>query len=222
MKFNILDLQFERELLKLPFRCSNNPPEIIKLFEMIGTEAKEKKGYFNRVISLLLETIILIRLREQYRDQYNTTENYDRILSIYNRLDVNYEELSDCVKRAIAEIEGSIVHPVKRVSLDYLANIIGCSKSYLGRTFSREMGCTIKQFITMLRMDKAKEMLICSNLSIKEIAAMLDYSRDSYFCSKFLEMFGESPTTYRHRKHDEPPEYLNYSFHDEFSDPKSD
>lgn len=216
MKFNVPDQQFEKEIMKLPPKCSGNPQAVKRLFSMIEDEAREKESYFNQLMSLYLESIFCLLLRESY----NQLREYDSGENIYEKLGIEYDRLSTCVKAAIAQMDGLIACPINHFNLQYLADTIGYSKRYLSQTFSREMGCSVYQFMSMLRMDKAKELLIHSSLSIKEIAAMLDFRNDSYFSTQFAQAVGESPNAYRKRCNTVGNDYLKYSFHDEFKEGK--
>jgi len=214
MKFNVPDQQLEKEILKLPPKCICNGAEFKTLFSLIEKEAREKESYFNRLMSLYLESIFHLLLRESY----NLLREYDSGENIYEKLGVDYDQLSTCVKAAIAQMDGLVACPINHFNLQYLADTIGYSKRYLSQTFSREMGCTVYQFMSALRMDKAKELLIHSTLSVKEIAAMLDFRNDSYFSTQFAQAVGESPNAYRKRCNTVNAEYLKYSFHDEFKE----
>ena len=56
---------------------------------------------------------------------------------------------------------------------------------------------TVLQYITLLRMDKAKELLLNSENSISEIAELLYYSDLTRFCKVFKKHTGQTPTQYR-------------------------
>jgi len=75
----------------------------------------------------------------------------------------------------------------------------GLSTAYAIRAFRRAFNATPKEYLLRLRLEKAKQLLLYSALSIKEIASTLDFF-DQYHFSRFFRMrTGYSPTAYRER-----------------------
>ena len=62
------------------------------------------------------------------------------------------------------------------ISLDVLAGQFNLSANYVSRFFKQETGCSFIQYITMLRMDKARELLLNTDLPIKDIVVQIDIS----------------------------------------------
>ena len=56
---------------------------------------------------------------------------------------------------------------------------------------------TFPEYVSKLRMEKAKKLLIASSLSIAEVAEQAGYSDYFYFNKLFKKMFGISPTKFR-------------------------
>jgi AraC-type DNA-binding domain-containing proteins len=71
------------------------------------------------------------------------------------------------------------------ISLKDVANKFNFNKNYLARLFKQKMGVTINNYITTLRMTKAKELLTLSELSIKEIAYEVGFQDEKYFMRLF-------------------------------------
>ena len=71
------------------------------------------------------------------------------------------------------------------------------SLTYLCRTFQKETGKSIGDYIFEIRMQKAADHLIHSNLMIKEIAKAVGYANFSYFCRRFKSYYGVTPAEYR-------------------------
>jgi len=91
--------------------------------------------------------------------------------------------------------------------------MIGYSKRYMCRRFSEEMGVSILQYITMLRIDKAKEMLLSSDHSVRQIAELLYFNDSARFCKTFKKYTGMTPTQYR-RAPSHEDNFLLYSYRD--------
>ena len=71
------------------------------------------------------------------------------------------------------------------ISLEDVALKFNFNKNYLAKLFKQTMGVTMNDYISKLRMAKAKEMLIQSELSIKEIAFSLGFEDEKYFMRLF-------------------------------------
>ena len=65
------------------------------------------------------------------------------------------------------------------------------------RSFKRYMGVTPMQYITSIRMNKAKELLKNTNYSIQEISGLVGYENPLYFSRIFRKQIGCSPSGYR-------------------------
>lgn len=81
-------------------------------------------------------------------------------------------------------------------SLEEIAREVGCSPFYLSRTFSKEMGLNIPQFLRQLRLERAAELLKSGKFNVTEAAFEVGYSSLSHFSSAFHEMFGCCPGLY--------------------------
>lgn len=67
--------------------------------------------------------------------------------------------------------------------------------NYLSRLFKAVTGIGFSKYLLTLRMEKAKELLADTSLSIGEIASMVGYTSTSYFIANFKKYFGETPGT---------------------------
>ncbi|HEV8542621.1 MAG TPA: AraC family transcriptional regulator [Verrucomicrobiae bacterium] len=75
-------------------------------------------------------------------------------------------------------------------ALDEIARKAGCSSFYLSRTFSKEKGMTISQYVRKKRMEKAAELLRSGKFNVTEAALEVGYSSLSHFSQTFHETFG--------------------------------
>lgn len=81
--------------------------------------------------------------------------------------------------------------------LDQVCEMIGVSPSYFSSTFKREMGISFVQYLTTIRMDRAKELLIKSEGKTYEIAQAVGFTEPNYFSFCFKRHEGVSPSQYR-------------------------
>jgi AraC family transcriptional regulator len=81
-------------------------------------------------------------------------------------------------------------------SLEMLGREVGCSPFYLSRSFSREVGLTIPQYLRKLRMERAAELLRTGRYNVTEAATEVGYASLSHFSKAFCETIGCCPVLY--------------------------
>lgn len=84
-------------------------------------------------------------------------------------------------------------------SLQEVADHFDISPTYLSRFFKQETGYNFIEYISMLRMDKAKELLTGTGKQIKEIVRDVGYMDTASFLRKFRALEGITPGQYRER-----------------------
>jgi len=84
-------------------------------------------------------------------------------------------------------------------SLDYLADSIGISTAYMCRLYKLYTGTTITDRLSFLRMKKARELLLETQLSVNEVAERVGYSNATYFYRVFKKENGVTPKEFRRK-----------------------
>lgn len=85
------------------------------------------------------------------------------------------------------------------ISLNTVANYVHMSPCYFSSTYSQETGQTFIEYLTEVRMRRAKELLRCTNLRSSEVAAESGYQDSHYFSFLFKKTQGCTPSEYRKR-----------------------
>ena len=80
---------------------------------------------------------------------------------------------------------------------DILAEKLELSKDYIAKLFRGRSGMTISEYTTLLKMEKAKELLCSTNMKVAQVSEKVGFSNVSYFCRSFREYYGSSPESYR-------------------------
>lgn len=88
-------------------------------------------------------------------------------------------------------------HYMDNISLQHLSEVFFLHPNYLSRLFKEKTGQNFIDYLTMVRMEKAKEFLRNSHLKISEISFAVGYETPKYFSSIFKEKFGITPKEYR-------------------------
>ena len=79
------------------------------------------------------------------------------------------------------------------------AHHVGMSPAHFSTIFSQKLGKTFINYLTSLRMEKAKELLTSTNRKLSEIALDVGYNEPNYFSHVFRKMEGITPKEYRNR-----------------------
>ncbi len=86
-----------------------------------------------------------------------------------------------------------------QISVDSICKKFFISESQLRRNILKATGLSPNEYITSLRINKAKKELICTNKSIKQIAHECGFSSAYYFSRCFSQHVGTSPNRYRQK-----------------------
>lgn len=85
------------------------------------------------------------------------------------------------------------------MSLNKVAAYVNMSPSYFSSIFSGESGCTFSEFLTRVRMEKARELLMCTDMKTTEIGFKIGYKDSHYFNYIFKKTQSCTPREYRVR-----------------------
>ncbi len=105
-----------------------------------------------------------------------------------------------------AQGDGSIIRRAKNlvrelyaqgISLNEVAMKINVTAEYLSGQFHRATGVTFSSYVRSYRVQKAKELLIGTNLKLHAVGEQVGYPDAKYFCRVFREVTGLNPSDYR-------------------------
>jgi YesN/AraC family two-component response regulator len=88
---------------------------------------------------------------------------------------------------------------MKPISVETIADELHYSPNYLSYVFKKETGETITDYMSKIKMEKAKEMLLDIRNKIYNVSEALGYSNSAYFCSVFKKFTSMTPNEYRER-----------------------
>jgi two-component system response regulator YesN len=87
------------------------------------------------------------------------------------------------------------------LSLNQLASLVNLSSSHFSMVFSQETTQTFKEYLTDVRIHKAKELLRTTTLNSNDISFQVGFNDPHYFSFVFKKNTGLSPTEFRSMKH---------------------
>ena len=91
------------------------------------------------------------------------------------------------------------------ISLDMAADHFGMSIYTFSTLFKRTAGVGFREYIVRKRLERARELLLTTDMTVKSIAAEVGYGDVSYFIRVFKNNFGETPTQLKsHRSNVDP------------------
>ncbi len=107
------------------------------------------------------------------------------------------EKSNDIIKNAKLYIADNFS---KEISLDDVSRFVNISPYYFSKLFKEESGLNFIEYLTNIRIDKAKELLTSSDMSMKEICVACGYTDPNYFSRSFKKNVGVTPTEYKEGK----------------------
>lgn len=173
----------------------------------------ENKAAFSHIYVRYLFTNLL-KLLLQNLPQYDETaflQIAERIYNFKHFSDI-HSLISETMAAILAILENEtqspkhVIHLVEQyilkhyseeLSLDILAEKVFLTPRYLSSIFIQENGCGINKYIKNIRMEKAKDLLLHTNMKINDICKAVGYSNVSYFIKSFQENFGTTPDKFR-------------------------
>lgn len=114
--------------------------------------------------------------------------------SVFNYMDAKH---ADAIHRAIQYLRR---HCAEKVTLNEMAAMTYLSPAYFSRIFKSETGVSFSQFLTGVRVEKAKDLLVHGSERLTDIALACGFEDQSYFTKVFKKVAGIAPLKYRDRK----------------------
>ncbi|REK75585.1 AraC family transcriptional regulator [Paenibacillus paeoniae] len=100
----------------------------------------------------------------------------------------------DLVSRATRYIETSYS---EAITVEGLAEQLGCSSSYLSRLFKKQLGTTPNEYLIRVRVEHASRLLTETKASLQQISLSIGYLDVYYFSRMFKKQTGVSPLRFR-------------------------
>jgi len=192
---------------------------LIELEETLKKSKADKQYIFNFYYLLLIE---IDMIKAQLSSTINKHDNQEMFASIdyFNEI-IKCKSLSELsnilrvsIQRTIEEVQkhnlnkmGSLIKKVVdyikenyhsgEISLSDISEKFFVSPSYLSRLFKKETGKNLSDFINEYRIEKAKQLLITTDLKTYEVADRVGIPDPHYFSRLFKRYTGYSPSEYK-------------------------
>ncbi len=117
---------------------------------------------------------------------------------------LGFELIDDRKSRLIEKIKNIIIDLVHHKDSDTRVNLSGLLSSelhhdynYLSHLFSEVEGTTIEKYFIAQKIERVKELLVYDELTLSEIAFMLNYSSVAYLSNQFKKVTGLTPSHFK-------------------------
>lgn len=90
-----------------------------------------------------------------------------------------------------------LLHYNQHITLDTIADNCHGSPYHLHRVFKKNTGLTPLDYLTQVRLDHAKQLLISTNLACSNIGKKIGFSNAAYFSTLFKKKFKQTPNSFR-------------------------
>ncbi|WHY68075.1 AraC family transcriptional regulator [Neobacillus sp. SuZ13] len=155
-------------------RLQEEKDEIKHYFQTILREYDKKHSEYQDVITSILQTVII---------------KITRLLKTAREPSIS--EMSLKVRKYIEQ------NFSQELTLNILANLVYVSPYHLAHVFKEEVGLPPIQYLIQCRIQEAKRLLKHSDLSVRDIAAIIGYENPNYFNLLFKKITGSPPGKYR-------------------------
>lgn len=88
----------------------------------------------------------------------------------------------------------------QNITLKKISTLLHFNSAYLGQKFKQHENISFKEYLIQKRMEKAKVLLVHTDMKIYEIANKVGYTEIDWFYKKFKEYTGLSPNEYRNKR----------------------
>lgn len=164
----------------------NTKIQILSFLQRLGYAKEESEPWVDQKEEPA-DTIALQEILEQAMQQ-----------AIYLRDEASKKKYRGILAKAIPYIEENYMDD--ELSLNTMAKVVNVSANHFSALFSQEMEKTFVEYLTEVRMKKAKELLRCTEKRSKEIALEVGYKDSHYFSYLFKKTQGCTPSDYRNRR----------------------
>ena len=173
----------------------------IQMPNMNGFEVMQEKPELNYVIITAYESFENAQkaLRLGAKDILLKPIDYDGLMKSIQRA-VNWAPTKNYLTNQI--IDYIQKHYSEKIELNQLAKDLFTTSSHIARTFKKNTGTSVINYLHDVRIKKASEMLIETDLDVKEISVRVGYNSLNNFYKYFKLLEGMTPVEYKnmHRK----------------------
>ncbi|PAW95143.1 hypothetical protein CKK33_17215 [Mucilaginibacter sp. MD40] len=147
------------------------------------------------VISIKLGELVLKgKVSSEDKDDFEKKINQEG----FYLSETHQEKVIGHLKTLLLQYRDELMKNEKPIKLsEFIVGHMQMSFSHLSRIFSKSEGVTIERYLLLLRLEKAKELLIQKQLSVTEVSYKLGYNSPQSFITQFRKDVGKTPHEYQ-------------------------
>lgn len=181
MKFDLLDAHFTDKVMKLPDVIDVRNTPIQSIMKNIHREIHNGAEDCKEIITMNMHEIF-IHMQRAY-DTFKIDDSPD-----------NQKVMLDVIEYIGANLD-------KELNLQELADVVSFDKIYFLKKFKKLTGITPMEYIRNVRMEKAKELLVYSDMNITQVAECVGFRSIHHFSNCFSKYTGMTPSKFKKDKY---------------------
>lgn len=160
--------------------------------DLMSKSVSQKKMTEEKLWQYIKEKVGTLGSRQELLQWFEVI--YDE--TVYGIHEANASDVTKIIERAIDYINN--YYDDQELNMNILARKLNISGSYFGKSFKDYTGCSMAEYLTKVRMEKARNLLLLEEKKdITQVAQEVGYSSSAYFTTVFKKYFGVSPSKLR-------------------------
>ncbi|GGH18934.1 response regulator transcription factor [Paenibacillus segetis] len=193
----------------------NQPKELQAVLDRWVDWVKSNRFHPGDVKEWTLQLLLELQLKTKITLQYQTDLSEEKLYDVINSIET-IDHLQQWMSQYFEQIfrkmslvavhskrpeiikaqQYVIQHVTEKITLEDMAGYLNLNSSYFSRLFKRETDYNFIEYVNMMKLQKAKELLQQSNKTVEDISDYLGYANKSYFIKLFKREIGMRPSEY--------------------------
>ncbi|TVX98604.1 response regulator transcription factor [Cohnella terricola] len=200
--------EYSERLNRLLLEENRNVEQVVDSFiQFIKSRRFQPSNVKQMVWKLALDMQLKLIFSQEYAKEkaqqsiermLNVNEIRNWLLQFMKEAVLRAEQISKKSKKTeIVDAQKYVMlHLDRKITLEEVADRLHLNPSYFSRLFKKETGENFIEFVTRMKMEKAKALIGESGNTVEKVAWMLGYDNKSYFIKVFKQHFGASPSQF--------------------------
>ncbi len=149
-------------------------------------------------MEFLFRSIYKAYIKKELNWQISTKIFFLEIMELILRSSDNQKHINHSNTHVSKIINQYIAHNYyKKLTVKEICNYTGFNPEYASKLFKKETGIKLIEYLNKYRIEKSKKLLLDIDLSIADIAEMVGFNNENYYCSVTKKLEGKTPAKLR-------------------------
>lgn len=154
----------------------------------------------NKLDEIFNKIFITLQSDKQYGGFYASAYSYEFLIEFYKITRNKTSEISEFKNHNLFYVLNYITtNYMFTITLEELCTVASVSKEHLCRLFQKHLAMSPVEYINHHRIQVAKELLISTDLQVKDIAKKVGFNDNGYFSKIFKSFEGVTPKVYKYK-----------------------